>query len=404
MKDMEQKKGKRFFTASDEDILNGRTTDIYFVRTMQILEAKGIADQTALAELTVAKLPREWPWAVLTGIEEALRLMEGKGVDIWGLPEGTLFPSRTQSGIKLPVLNIEGPYSEYCIFETPMLGFLCHSTGVATMAARCRKAAVNHPMIAFGIRRTHPAISPMLDRSSYIGGCDAVSSLLGAETIGKPPEGTMPHALVVMMGDSVRAFKAFDEVIEPSVPRIVLVDTYSDEKTEAIAACEAVKDLAGVRLDTPGSRRGSFTELIREVRWELDLRGYQKVQIFVSGGLDEKTLASLAQAGADGFGVGTSISNAPTVDFALDIVSIGDRPVAKRGKFGGRKHLFRCPDCFSFEVSTNEDEIPRCARCGKEMVPAYTKLMENGRRLVPERSPGDIRGDVLDQLQKMEML
>jgi nicotinate phosphoribosyltransferase len=401
---MEGKEGKRFFTATDEDILSGRTTDIYFVRTMEILGAKGLSNKIALAEMTVAKLPREWPWAVLTGMEEALRLMEGKGVDIWGLPEGTIFPSRTQSGVKLPVLNIEGPYSEYCIFETPMLGFLCHSTGVATMAARCRKAAGDHPMIAFGIRRTHPAISPMLDRSSYVGGCDAVSSLLGAETIGKPPEGTMPHALVIMMGNSVAAFKAFAEVVDPSVPRIVLVDTYSDEKTEAIAACEAVKDLAGVRLDTPGSRRGSFTELIREVRWELDLRGYDKVKIFVSGGLDEKTLASLAQAGADGFGVGTSISNAPTVDFALDIVDIENVPVAKRGKFGGRKHLFRCPDCFTFEVSTRADDVPCCGRCGREMVPAYTKLMENGRRLVPERSPGELRDDVLRQLQKMEML
>jgi nicotinate phosphoribosyltransferase len=400
---MEQREGKRFFTASDEDILEGRTTDIYFVRTMEILRAKGLADNKALAEMTVAKLPREWPWAVLTGMEEALRLMEGKNVDIWGLPEGTIFPSRTQSGVKLPVLNIEGPYSEYCIFETPMLGFLCHSTGVATMAARCRKAAGNHPMIAFGIRRTHPAISPMLDRSSYIGGCDAVSSLLGSETTGKPPEGTMPHALVVMMGDSVKAFKAFDEVVEPTVPRVVLVDTYSDEKTEAIAACEAVKDLAGVRLDTPGSRRGSFTELIREVRWELDLRGFRNVKIFVSGGLDERTLAGLAQAGAEGFGVGTSISNAPTVDFALDIVVTGGRPVAKRGKFGGRKNLYRCPDCFTYEVSTSDDDIPCCARCGEEMVPAYTKLMENGRRLVPERTASEIRADVLRQLQKMEM-
>ncbi|MBI0583249.1 MAG: nicotinate phosphoribosyltransferase [Methanomassiliicoccus sp.] len=394
--------GKRFFTASDEDILRGRTTDVYFKRTMEVLEAKGMLGKEALAEMTVAKLPREWPWGVFCGLEEALRLMEGKDVDIWGLPEGTVFPSRTQSGIKLPVLNLEGPYAQYCIYETPMLGFLCHSTGVATMAARCRKAAGDLPMIAFGIRRTHPAISPMLDRSSYIGGCDGVSSLVGAETIGRPAEGTMPHALIIMMGDSIKAFKAFDEVVEPSVPRIVLVDTYSDEKTEAIAACKAIENLAGVRLDTPGSRRGSFTELIREVRWEMDLRGFKNVKILVSGGLDEKTLPDLARAGADGFGVGTSISNAPTVDFALDIVDIGGVPVAKRGKFGGRKNLYRCPDCFAFEVSVAEGEVPCCDRCGREMVPASVKLMEGGRRLVPERSVKDIRDGVLEQLRKVE--
>jgi nicotinate phosphoribosyltransferase len=399
---MAERGEKRFFTASDEDIMNGCTTDIYFTRTMEVLKAKGIEEQEALAEMTVAKLPREWSWGVLCGLEEALRLLEGKDVTIWGLTEGTVFPSRTQSGIKLPVLCLEGPYAQYCIFETPMLGFICHSSGVATMAARCRKAAGDRHMIAFGIRRSHPAISPMLDRSSYLGGCDGVSSLMGAQLIGQPPEGTMPHALIIMLGDSLTAFRAFDEVIEPEVPRIVLVDTYSDEKTEAIAACEAIKDLAGVRLDTPGSRRGSFTELIREVRWELDLRGFKQVKIFVSGGLDERTLADLARAGADGFGVGTSISNAPTVDFALDIVEIDGRPVAKRGKFGGRKFLFRCPDCFNFEVSTSEGEVPKCARCEKDMVPAATKLMDRGRRVVPSQSVNDLRDYVLEQLQRME--
>jgi len=84
---MEMRAGKRFFTASDEEIMSGRTTDVYFVRTLEVLRAKGLADKVALAEMTVAKLPREWPWAVLTGVEETLRLMEGKDVDIWGLPE-----------------------------------------------------------------------------------------------------------------------------------------------------------------------------------------------------------------------------------------------------------------------------------------------------------------------------
>jgi nicotinate phosphoribosyltransferase len=400
---MGAKGGKRFFTASDEEIMQGRTTDIYFIRTMEVLKARGMLEQEALAEMTVAKLPRDWSWGVLCGLEEALRLMEGKDVDIWGMTEGTVFPSRTQSGIKLPVLTIEGPYAKYCIYETPLLGFICHSTGVATMAARCRLAAGDRSMIAFGIRRTHPAISPMLDRSSYVGGCDAVSSLLGAETIGRKPEGTMPHALIIMIGDSVQAFKAFDEVVDASVPRIVLVDTYSDEKTEAIAACKAVKDLAGVRLDTPGSRRGSFTELIREVRWELDLRGCEHVKIFVSGGLDDKTIPDLAKAGADGFGVGTSISNAPTVDFALDIVEKDGAPVAKRGKFGGRKSVFRCPDCFRFEVSRSEDDVPRCDRCGKEMIPAMTKLMEKGKRLVGEKRAEELREEVLRQLNELEL-
>lgn len=398
-----QDRSRAFFTASDEDIRNGRTTDIYFVRTMQVLTAKGLLGQRAAAELTVAKLPREWPWAVFCGLEEALRLLEGKDVDVWGLPEGTVFPSRTQSGIKLPTMTLEGPYSEYCIYETPMLGFLCHSTGVASMAARCRKAAQDRSMIAFGIRRIHPAISPMLDRASFVGGCDGVSSLMGAGLIGKKPDGTMPHALIVMMGDSLTAFQAFDEVIEPEVPRIALVDTYSDEKAESIAAAEAVKDLFAVRLDTPGSRRGSFTELVREVRWELDLRGFKHVKIILSGGLDERTIPPLVDAGADGFGVGTSISNAPTVDFALDIVEKEGRPVAKRGKFGGRKYVFKCPDCLSYEVTTDPQDIPCCNACGEEMSRADVKLLDRGKRTQPPESVQQIRERALEQLRKVNL-
>lgn len=393
----------RYFTATDDDINACRTTDIYFVRTMEILKAKGMLDEKAFAEMTVGSLPNCWKWGVFCGLEEALRFMEGRDVDIYGVPEGTIFPSRTQSGLKLPLLSLEGKYSEYCMPESPMLGFMCHSTGVATMAARCRIVAEDKPMMAFGVRRSHPAISPMLDRSSYIGGCDGVSSLMGAEIIGEEPNGTMPHALIVMMGSSKLAFAAFDEIIDSSVQRIALADTYSDEKSEAVLAAETIKDLYGIRLDTPASRRGSFAEIIKEVRWELDIRGFTDVKIIASGGLDETTIPQLVRSGVDGFGVGTSISNAPTVDFALDIVEKDGKPVAKRGKLGGKKHVFRCPDCNSWEISSDESDVPVCLCCGSDMKPVFEKLMEGGKRLYKEKSPKEIRSYVLKQLETMEL-
>ncbi len=393
----------RYFTATDDDINACRTTDIYFVRTMEILKAKGMLDEKAFAEMTVGSLPNCWKWGVFCGLEEALRFMEGRDVDIYGVPEGTIFPSRTQSGLKLPLLSLEGKYSEYCMPESPMLGFMCHSTGVATMAARCRIVAEDKPMMAFGVRRSHPAISPMLDRSSYIGGCDGVSSLMGAEIIGEEPNGTMPHALIIMMGSSKLAFAAFDEIIDSSVQRIALADTYSDEKSEAVLAAETIKDLYGIRLDTPASRRGSFAEIIKEVRWELDIRGFTDVKIIASGGLDETTIPDLVRAGVDGFGVGTSISNAPTVDFALDIVEKDGKPVAKRGKLGGKKHVFRCPDCNSWEISSDESDVPVCLCCGSDMKPVFEKLMKGGKRLYKEKSPKEIRNYVLKQLETMEL-
>jgi len=370
---------------------------------MEVLKAKGMLGDKALSEFTVSELPRGWPWAVFCGLEEVLRLLEGRNIDLWGIPGGTVFRSRATNGVRVPVLTINGPYSEYCVYETPMLGMICHSSGVATMAARCKKAAGDKRVIAFGIRRMHPSMCPALDRASFIGGCDGVSSLLGAETIGERPSGTMPHALIVMMGDQRRAFKTFDKVVDLKVPRVALIDTYSDEKAEAIMACESIKDLYAVRLDTPGSRKGSFPDLIREVRWEMDIRGYDKVKIFVSGGLNERSIPPLVKAGADGFGVGTSISNAPTVDFAMDIVEKDGNPVAKRGKYGGRKYVFRCPDCLGFGVTHDRDDVPSCPKCGIEMDLIERMFLKNGKRTERELTPKELRSRVLSQLEKIEL-
>lgn len=393
----------KFFSATDEDIEKGRTTDIYFERTMEVLRAKGLLDVSTVSEFTVGGLPDQWRWGVFCGSEELIRLLENKNIDLYGIPEGMVFKPRTHDGIKTPVLRIEGPYGEYCEYESPALGFICYSTGVATMAARCKLAAGGKDVMSFGVRRMHPSIAPVIDRSSFIGGCDSVSSLIGAETIGQEPSGTMPHALVVMVGDQREAFQAFDQHVDRKIRRVALVDTYCDEKLESLMACESIKDLYAVRLDTPGSRRGSFPDIIREVRWEMNLRGYDKVKIFVSGGLGDSGLQELSKAGADGFGVGTSISNAPTVDFAMDIVEKEGRPVAKRGKFSGKKRVFRCEQCYSFGVSTSSDFVPVCPECQVEMRLAERKLIEGGKRVSEEESARSIRQRVLRQIERLEL-
>jgi len=310
-----------FHIATDREIKRGETTDVYFVRTEKILKAKKLDKTPVVADVTAGSLPGNWLWGVLCGIEEEAKLFEGIPVDVYAMAEGTIFSPEDYHGFRIPVMMIEGSYGAFCIYETPMLGLICQASGVATQAARIRKVAGDKTLISFGIRRMHPVLSPMLDRATYIGGFDGASSLSGAKTINLEPTGTMPHALIIIFGDQVKAWKAFDETIEKTVPRVALVDTYFDEKIETIMATEALgKRLAGVRLDTPGSRKGNFAEIVKEVRWELDLRGYKHVKIFVSGGLNEETVKTLLEAGAEAFGVGTCISNAPTIDFAMDII------------------------------------------------------------------------------------
>jgi nicotinate phosphoribosyltransferase len=394
-----------FHIASDEEIKSGQTTDVYFTRTKQVLKAKGLDKVEVVAEVTSGKLPKKWDWGILCGVEEIVKLFEDYPVNVFSMPEGSMFRPFDYYGNRVPLVVIEGPYGEFCELETPLLGFLCQASGVATMAARLRKIVGNKLLMAFGIRRAHPAISPMLDRASYIGGFDGVSSLAGAKTINKEPMGTMPHSMIIVFGDQIKAWKVFDEVMPPEVPRIALVDTYFDEKTESIMAADALGDkLYGVRLDTPSSRKGDLAEIVREVRWELDARGRNQVKIIVSGGIDDHNIKELAEAGADGFGVGTSLSNAPTIDFAMDIVELEGKPVAKRGKLGGKKCVWRCSDCLIDIVLSAGKREPKCPICGGKTSLALVPLVKDGEIVAELRLVDEIRAHVLNQLEKLPQL
>ena len=249
----------------------------------------------------------------------------------------------------------------------------------------------------------HPALSPMMDRSAFVGGFDAVSCLTGARAAEIEPVGTMPHALIIVVGDQIEAWKAFDSVVEEDVPRVALVDTYSDEKMEAIMAAEGLKNLEAVRLDTPSSRKGDFAEIIREVRWELDLRGYKHVKIFASGGLDEESVRQLSEAGADAFGVGTYVSNSPTVNFAMDIVEMDGKLCAKRGKLGGKKEVWRCQKCLTDIVSPYNAPQPTCPKCQGKTVRMLKPLIKKGKIVAKRPKPKEIRKYVLKQLERLSL-
>ena len=380
----------RFHTASEDDIRQGRVTDVYFARTLEVLEARGI-DKVVRAEFFAKKLPADYGWGVLAGIEEAARLMEGRAVDIRCMREGEVFTAWE------PVMEVSGSYREFCLFETPLLGLICQSTGVATKSARIRLSAGDRMVVSFGARRMHPAIAPMIERAAFIGGADGVSVVASAELLEVDPMGTMPHALILVLGDTVEAIKAFDAVIGPEVRRVALIDTFNDEKFEALRVAEAMGErLFAVRLDTPASRRGDFLRIFEEVRWELDLRGYKHVKLFASGGLDEEEVKRLSPL-VDAFGVGTSISNAPVVDFSMDITEIDGKPFAKRGKMSGAKDLLSCLRCArrkTVPMGTRE----QCA-CGGETESLMTPLIEKGRIVRELPGPEEIRRLVLEKIK-----
>ncbi len=78
---------RKWRIASEDEILAGRTTDTYFENTVEVLRQEGI-DPTVHAEVTISALPEEPEWAVVAGIDDAIKLFENKRVSIQGLPEG----------------------------------------------------------------------------------------------------------------------------------------------------------------------------------------------------------------------------------------------------------------------------------------------------------------------------
>ncbi len=384
-----------FHVAETKDILEGRITDVYFERAMKILEKRGI-NPVVRAEIIAKGLPQNWPWALFAGLEEALSLMKQLPIKVRAMKEGTVFYPLE------PVIEIEGRYQDFCIYETAILGLICQASGVATKAARFKKLAGERLIISFGARRMHPILAPMIERNAYIGGCDGVSVVKSAELIGEDPMGTVPHALIICFGSTVEAMKAYDKVLEPKFKRVALIDTFLDEKFECLNVAEAMgKRLFAVRFDTPSSRRGNFYRLLEEARWELDLRGYDHVKFYVSGGIREEDVLVLNPL-VDGYGIGTSISNAPVIDYSMDIMEIDGKPLSKRGKWSGSKRVLRCSKCGAGKIVPNRKEKHKCA-CGKKLEDILIPILDKGKQHIKTESPAKIRKTVLEAMKTREL-
>ena len=386
-----------FWLANEKEIRNAQTTDAYFVHTKEVLERNNI-DSRVVMEVFARDVPYPDNWGILTGVYEVAKLLEGLPIDVWSLDEGSVFVADRNSVMYEPLMIIEGRYVDFAEYENPLLGLLSSSTSVSTRAAKFRIATGSKLLLSFGTRRVHPALAPMVERACYVAGFDGVSNVLGAKLLKIEPSGTMPHALVQILGSQEKAWRLFDATIPKSVPRVALVDTFWDEKAESIKAFEVLGNkLWGVRLDTPASRRGDFAKIAEEVRWELDIRGGREVKIIVSGRLDEETIAKLDPV-VDGYGVGTAVAYPPVIDLSAKIVEVeeGKRKEfrAKRGGLGGRKAVIRSSG-FKDTVTL---ETGRTNRGGALLRP----LLKNGKVVAGFQSMDDLREKVKKDLDELK--
>jgi nicotinate phosphoribosyltransferase len=311
------------------EVLSGDTTDVYFANTIDILRKEKLNPMAVMEYFTSRD-------GVLCGMEEVMellgRVLPPGQAEVWALSEGETMSS------KEVVLRIRAPYQSHGLYETAIDGILAHSSGWATAARECALAAGEIPIISFGARHVHPSVVGVMDYAAVVGGCQGCSSIIGARLAGIEPSGTMPHALIIVMGDTVVATLAFDKHMPPGIPRVSLVDTFRDEAEESLRVAQALGDkLESVRLDTPGELGGVTVDMVKKVRARLDIAGFKHVKIFASGGFAPGRIREFIDQGApvNGFGVGSYISGAKPIDFTADLHEVAGKPIAKRGRIPG---------------------------------------------------------------------
>jgi nicotinate phosphoribosyltransferase len=247
------------------------------------------------------------------------------------------------------------------ILETLILSVLNHDCAIAAAASRMVTAAGGRPLIEMGSRRTHEMAAVASARAAHLAGFESTSNLRAGYEFAVPTGGTSSHAFTLLHAGERAAFAAQLDALGPSTT--LLVDAYDVAAAVRTAVQVAGPGLGAVRIDS-----GDLAVIAREVRALLDSLGATGTRIVLTGDLDEYSIAALAAAPVDGYGVGTSLvtgSGTPTAALVYKLVARADqagpgqplRAVAKRsvGKpgRGGRKWAARRLD----DSGTAVDEL-----------------------------------------------
>jgi nicotinate phosphoribosyltransferase len=339
-------------------------TDRYELTMVAAALADGTADRDCVFEVFARRLPHGRRFGVVAGTgrflealprfrfgDDELRTLQDQGLtdarllayladfgftgDVEGYAEGEIyFPGS-------PVLTVRAPFAEGVLLETLALSMLNHDSAIASAAARMVSASCERPCIEMGSRRTHEEAAVAAARAAYLAGFTSTSNLEAGRRYGVPTTGTAAHAFTLLHDDEESAFRS--QVATLGTGTTLLVDTYDVEQGIRTAVEVAGPELGAIRLDS-----GDLPTLATRARELLDELGATGTRIIVTSDLDENSIAALAAAPVDGYGVGTSLvtgSGAPTVGMVYKLVERAGVPVAKRSEnktsTGGRKFAVR---------------------------------------------------------------
>lgn len=226
-------------------------------------------------------------------------------LDIDAVREGTVvFPND-------PLVRVTGPILQCQLIETALLNCINFETLVATKAARVCLAAKT-PVAEFGLRRAQGESGGVrASRAAIVGGCASTSNVLAGQLFDIPVSGTHAHSWVMSFESELEAFRAYAKIMPKNC--VLLVDTYDITQgiknaiTVGLEMKERGEHLAAIRIDS-----GDLSWRAKEARKMLDEAGLYDTGIVLSNDLDEYTITSIKNSGAQvtSWGVGTKLATA----------------------------------------------------------------------------------------------
>ena len=277
-------------------------------------------------------------------------------VDIDAVHEGTVvFPNE-------PLVRVTGPIMQCQLLETALLNCVNFETLIATKAARVCLAAES-PVAEFGLRRAQGyAGGVWASRAAVVGGCASTSNVLAGKLFGLPVSGTHAHSWVMAFESELEAFRAYARAFPNNC--ILLIDTYDVRQglenaiTVGLEMKQRGERLIGVRIDS-----GDLSWLAKMCRERLDEAGLSDCGVVLSTDLDEYTISSIRNEGAQvmSWGVGTKLATAydqPTLGgvYKLSATRAGkDAPWVDRIKIAENSSKLTFPGVLGIRRYYHED-------------------------------------------------
>jgi nicotinate phosphoribosyltransferase len=354
-------------------------TDRYELTMLDAAIESGVAGRRAVFEVFARSLPPGRRYGVLAGVGRLIDALDrfrfGGDEVAWLVGEG-IVSEETGEWLRSfrysgdldayaegecyfpgsPVVTLESTFGEAVLLETLVLSILNYDSAVAAAASRMVGAAEGRPVIEMGSRRMHELAAIAAARAAYVAGCASTSNLEAGRIYGVPTAGTASHAFMLAHPDERVAFAA--QLDAMGTGTTLLVDTY-DVATAIRMGVELARERGAsgpgaIRLDS-----GDLLDQAMKARVLLDELGATDTAIVMTSDLDEYSIAALARAPVDSYGVGTRIvtgSGAATAGFVYKLVAIAAEngrlaqlhPVEKRSPakhtLGARKHASRWID------------------------------------------------------------